>query len=323
MKFSKIWLIAAALCTLTACGNSKSASQPGMSTNDRKYEGAGSESAAYEYPEEEKSAEQEIPQPDSNEISNEFDPVQSQQKLVYTGRMNIQTLHYQETKADILKKITQYGGIIENENEYDNGYGWYYKEDYVTTMHMSWIVRIPTEHYNEFMNDLEGSEKVLSKSSSVENITRRYNDNSARIEALELQEKRLLEMMEKAETIEDMITVETRLTEVQMDLNELKTWKNEMDTDIEYSTIYLELDEVRKYTEHNDDFITRFTRSFADGWDSFTEALGDIAIGIGHTWPYLIILAVLIVIGIKKKLHPVQAVKKFFGEAFKKGRKID
>ena len=92
MKFSKIWLIAAALCTLTACGNSKSASQPGMSTNDRKYEGAGSESAAYEYPEEEKSAEQEIPQPDSNEISNEFDPVQSQQKLVYTGRMNMATI---------------------------------------------------------------------------------------------------------------------------------------------------------------------------------------------------------------------------------------
>ena len=72
----------------------------------------------------------------------------------------------------------------------------------------------------------------------------RYNDQSILIESLEKQETRLLEMMDKAETIEDMITIESRLSEVQTQLNQARNTLAGYDTDIDYSTINVQIEEV-------------------------------------------------------------------------------
>ena len=97
------------------------------------------------------------------------------------------------------------------------------------------------------MNNMEGSGKVTNRSTNVENISRQYADNEAVITALRKQEERLLEMMDKAETIEDMIAIEARLTDVQTELNRKLSYKSSMDTDVEYSTVHLYINEVAEY----------------------------------------------------------------------------
>ena len=226
------------------------------------------------------------------------DPGQ-EQKLVYTCNLTIETLEFQETSDAVRKSIAKYDGIIENENTSDSDRYWYRdgnrqqatKETYMT-------IRIPSEHYEEFLTDLEGTGgKITQISKSVENITKSYNDQSVLIESLEKQEKRLLAMMDKAETIEDMIAVEARLTEVQTQLNQARTQLSYMDSQVSYSTVYLNIDEVADYSRHEEQsFGEELLEAIGDSWKSFCSALKDLLILFIYMLPFLLLLALLIYI---------------------------
>lgn len=291
-------MLAAAL--LSGCGSQTAASGKNEAA-ETEYEASGTAAMDYEpdeYAYSEEAKNESVPQ-------EETDPAVYQEKLVYRGSLSIESLTYDDTLKNIRELVGKYGGITENESESDDNYGWY-SDHYQPKRNLWMTVRIPTEQYQQFLQDMEGTGKVISRSSDVENITRRYNDTSVQIEALQQQEERLLDMMSKAETIEDMILVETRLTEVQTQLNQLRTDLNVMDTDVRYSTVTISLREVHEYTEYNPTFGERLANAFSKGWDNFTGLIGDLIILAVMLWPLILIVAavifaVLTVRGRKKK----------------------
>ena len=98
-------------------------------------------------------------------------------------------------------------------------------------------------------------------------------------------------MMEQAASIEDMITIEQRLTEVQTELNQARSNLANMDTDVAYSTVYLSLTEVVRYSDpvRKTTFFER-TRSTSSksihGFLIAMELLLDVFI---YIFPYLLI----------------------------------
>lgn len=244
----------------------------------------------------------------SGTVALEEDMESSSEKLIYRANLCIETLNYQETIKEIRNHIKKFEGMVEYENEYSDNYDWY-KENAEDVMHAQLTIRIPTKHYDEFLNQVEGSAKVISKNTSIENITKEYNDNSVRIEAFEVQQKRLLEMMSKAETIEEMIAVETRLTEVQTELNILKSYQASMDTDIEYSQITLSIDEVKKYTESTSSFLLRIKERFIEGLEGFVEFIVNVILVVVYLSPFILVIGCVLYILNKKNKLP-QFIKK-------------
>ena len=61
----------------------------------------------------------------------------------------------------------------------------------------------------------------------------------SRLTAYKTQETRLLEMMEKAQTVEDTITIEEKLTELQYKIDSLQSSLNIWDRHVNYITISL------------------------------------------------------------------------------------
>ena len=236
------------------------------------------------------------------------------EKLVYTCDMRMQTLTYDETLANVRAEISKVGGIIESENETNSGTNWYY-DDYNKTRGEKTIyltVRIPSKNYKGFLESLEGQGKILSKNSYVENITRRYHDTEAVIRNLEMQEERLQAMMEQARTIEDMITIETRLTEVQTQLDQNRTYLSSMDTDVAFSTVNLTIEEVVRYSTDPPKtltFVDRLHNALVGSWSNFLSFLETVLFAAIYIAPLaLTVLAVvLIILGINKawrKNHP-------------------
>ena len=273
---------ALALLCLAACSMSAGAAKEDMDYRDDAYPEASGTAGLYD---EEAKATQ----------STETASVNTDEKLVYTADLTIESLHYTDTVKAVRDHVRAYGGYIVYENEYVSGYSWK-NEEMPGIMHMSLTVRVPSGKFQAFLDEMEGTGKVISRSTNTANITRQYNDTSVQIEALKKQEERLLEMMDKAETIEDMIKVETRLTEVQTDLNLLMTRKQSMDTDVEYSTVTMMIDEVREYTEVHEDFFGRMGQEFVKGWKGFGRLTEDIAAGILYLSPYIVILLAALLI---------------------------
>lgn len=294
----KILLVLASAALLAACGNKSAYSTMGFTTTNGIADT------------------QELYAPDADGAKAQAPSVEGDQeaviggdKLVYTGSISLETLDYETTVSEVKKRIADYKGIIENQSESSDDYYWYQNEDGDDHRTLYLTVRIPTVSFQEFLDGMEGSGHVVSKSSNVENITKQYSDNSVEIEALEKQQTRLLEMLDEAQSVEDMIAIESRLSEVETQLNQKKNTQAQMDTDVEYSTVNVQVSEVSKYTETErhplDNFASRFVEGVKNGWHDFLWFLQELVIRIVAALPYLILIGLVIFL-IRKwgKKHP-------------------
>ena len=205
------------------------------------------------------------------------------EKLVYTGSLSLETRDYDKFSDELNAVINRYQGLIEAMREQSNTYG--YGRTLVLTL------RIPAAHFNDFINDLRsGSASITDVNTRVDNITKSYNSNEIEIEALKTQHTRLLELLSEAKDLSDIIVLEERISNLEMRLTSLENYKNEMDSDVAYSTITLHVNEVRAYSETS--FWQRIVNAFGGSWNSFLSNCEDFLIGLIYALPTLIILAV-------------------------------
>lgn len=220
-----------------------------------------------------------------------------EEKLVYRCQLDIETKNYAEDKENLMKLISEYEGIIQNSNEYDSDDYWYSSDHVKTrgTKTLNLQVRIPSEKYKEFIGTVGTIGKVKRNSQQVDNISYDYYNTQADIEQLKIQEQRLLEMMEQAYTIEDMITVEDRLSEVQNELSKLQTKLVGLDTDVAYSYVDIELEEVFEYSAtevEKPGFFKRLGEEIVNGFKAMIQIFEDIILFIVGAVPRLIPFAV-------------------------------
>ncbi len=289
IKNLAVFMTAALL--LTGCGSSSSATSYAVDSAAYDTEGIAS-TESYDYSR------------SSNEVYSESDSEITGEKLVYTGSISIETLEYDTTVSNISTYIKSYNGIVESQNENNYQYRWY-DDDSVGNRYFYMTVRIPTESFDDFFAELEGTGHVTSKSQNVENITKQYNNNAIEIESLQTQETRLLEMLEQAETVEDMITIDARLSEVETELRQLQNAQSQMDTDVEYSTITISIEEVQKYTEVNYErfdisgFTERLKEAFHTSWTFFVWVFQEALLVLIVVFPVGIVVYFLVK-GIRK-----------------------
>ena len=300
-----ISILAAAIC-LSACGGSSGSAGSDVSYASEDKEYAASESAVeggYGYEPamnadlEEGAAEDAAA--GSADGGSETSALRAQdgQKIVYTGNLSIQTLEYDKSVSAIRKKIKEAGGFTESENENDRDYNWYnYSDSSSHTRTLNLTARIPSDKFESFINSLSGDGKIMSRSVNAENISQVYANKDSYRKALEKEQERLLAMMDKAETIEDMIKVESRLSEVERQLNVYRTDLAQMDKDVEYSTVYIELQEVKRYTQEVNtvSFGERVRYAFEDAVSSFRDFCEGIVLFVVRTFPFLILLGIVI-----------------------------
>lgn len=240
-----------------------------------------------------------------------------EEKLVYHCNLDIETLDYPAAITSIKETISKYGGVIQSESESDSGHDWYYADYRKTggTMHNYLEVRIPSKDYENFLSELDGIGKIISKSTSVDNISQKYYDTTAQIEALQIQEKNLLAMLEKCETIEDMITVEQRLSEVQYELNTLQTDRRYMDMDVAYSYVNINVSEVMEYRQDSEPirrntFVDRLKNTILSTGRGFLYFLEGLLFLVIHLAPYVLIIVLICFIFFRKKIRYIWEQRK-------------
>ena len=213
---------------------------------------------------------------------------QAEQKLVYTSNVTLETEDFEAANQSLHSKISALGGIIvsESANNLSN----------VGYRSLSLTVRIPQKHYDAFLSGLSETYNVASIYNNVENLTERYYDTENRLKSYRIQEERLFSMLEKAGNVKEMLEIESRLCDVQYQIESLTNVKNTIDNDVKYATFYLHLNEVRKYTSPTPKtFGDRLGETISDSAETFLEFLeGALFTGI-YLAPYLLILLVILI----------------------------
>ena len=129
-----------------------------------------------------------------------------------------------------------------------------------------------------------------------------------------MEEARLLELLAQAETMSDLLAIESRLTDVRYELENYTSRLRVYDNQVDFATIYLDLEEVQEYTPVAERTVwQRITEGFADSLDGLWEDLTDIFVWVIVSLPYLVVWAVVItvVVLLARKLRKGRPVKSF------------
>lgn len=175
-------------------------------------------------------------------------PQNPAEKIIYSGYACVETLEFEKSIEDLMKMLSDCGGFIQYSditgsdfNSLHSGAKTYRRANYT--------LRIPAESFNGFNEGLSAIGNVPYSSTNAENITMQYNDTSSKLAARQTEETRLLELLAKAETVEDIITIEQRLSEIRYEIESLTSQIKNWDNKVSYSTLELELREVTLYSE--------------------------------------------------------------------------
>ena len=221
------------------------------------------------------------------------------EKLVYTCTMSLDTLEYENSVKSFRALIKKYEGFVESENESDdagvNGF-YYYDETKEGKKHYTYTarVRIPSAKYNDFVDETGSIGDVRSRNANVENVSRAYYDLQAELEILETKYKRYLEMLNKAETTEDIITIENTITSIETQINQIKTQLNRYDNDVAYSYVNVTIRGVEKIVKEEEQGTVG--NAFSESWESFLDVCHGLLVLFIVCLPYLIVIAVIVVI---------------------------
>lgn len=221
-------------------------------------------------------------------------------KLVYRGHLTIRTLDYEKSVNDFKQSIVDVGGFIENESfNKDGGYYRYWEDsDEDATRSYSATMRVPASEYQTVFELAEKSGGVVSASSNVENITQQYNTTATSLQIYEAKYKSYLKLLAEASTVEEMVAIESELTEIEVRLAEYKTSLSVMDTDVAYSYISVNIQEVLKRSEvhDKDTFLSRLGEAFEGSWKGILSFLEGVVIFLIYSFWYIILLIVIVVL---------------------------
>lgn len=236
----------------------------------------------------------------SLEVGNSgvFEPLEvaRTQKLVYRAYLDVQTTDFDKAAADLASFVESFGGYFENssvsngsyfnDNVYKNGY---------------YVVRVPAEKYQDFMNAACGTWHVANKNENVDDITKAYYELSDRITTLEIKEEKLHELLKKATALGDIIELENQLSNNEYELNQLKNNLAGYDEQVNYTTIEINLCQVTQMGSQvgGDGFGARLVRALKNGITNFGEGIADFIVWIGYN-VIEIVIAIAVILLIRK-----------------------
>lgn len=211
-------------------------------------------------------------------------------KLIKTVDLQVETESFDELLLSVFHRTESFSGYIEESYTY-NGSQYYGRG----TRNANMTIRIPADKLEEFLSEISEISNVISRNDRVTDVTLRYVDMESHKKALMAEQERLLELLGQAENIEDIISIESRLSEVRYQIESMESQLRTMDNQVNYSTIYLSIEEVKQYTpvaeqSIGEKIVTGFQRSLVDIGSGFVN----FGVGFLIYLPYIVLWAVVI-----------------------------
>ena len=240
-------------------------------------------------------------------------------KLIRRAELEIQTEQFDESVKTLNQLVADCGGYYENASVYGGG-----RRDAYANRRGEYIVRVPSGKYSQFFQNAGELGYVTSSAESSEDVGEQYYDTEARLKAQRTKQERLLTLLEKAETMEDIIALENALSDVEYQIEMHSSELRRYDALIDFSTFNISLYEVGRVTEEVGKTASlgqRMTAGFQASLRGLGQGTQNLLVWMSYNFFFVIILAALSVAAV---IVGRRELKKFKGEnAEKNTEKID
>lgn len=223
--------------------------------------------------------------------ANPIQPTARQRKLIRNVNLNVETTEFDALISSISQSVTDLGGYLESSDIS----GASLSSSYEQKRYASLTARIPSDKLDGFISQVDTQGNITNKSESTQDVTLQYSDVESRKKSLTIEQERLWALLEKADSVDAVIALESRLSEIRYQLETLESQLRTYDNQVDYSTVYLSISEVKVFTPTSPDSVfTRMQKGFQKSADDVKNGLLNFSVWFVSSTPILIVLAVII-----------------------------
>ena len=156
---------------------------------------------------------------ESDEVSRSSQNVSDDRMIAYSVSLELSVTDAEETRRSIIEQMRHNRGFIVTETESN-----------ITT-------RIPSENTDNFLNNIRILGTIESETRRGTDITDQYRDNVIRLNNLMSVRDRYLALLERADTVSDILMIERELERVSLEIERLEGRINHAELSVSYSII--------------------------------------------------------------------------------------
>lgn len=215
------------------------------------------------------------------------DPDNAAKKIIAKGNVSLESDDVEAAVVDVVEVSDRYFGEITERETTTNDDG------DVNTARL--LLRIPVKDFTAALTDLEQVADLQSSNSGQEDVTTKVIDTEVRIRAQRRSLARVEALLDRAQSISDIIRIESQLSRRQADLESLEGRLSYLNNQTSMSTISvnISLPPKEKETKKEEPEEAGFLAGLEDGWKALKSFGTGTATVAGALLPWTVVLLVV------------------------------
>jgi len=148
-------------------------------------------------------------------------------KLIKKAELRLRVEDPAVTEKPLADLMEKYGAWSASTSVYENS--------------RTYSIRVPSGSYDAMLSELAGLGKILRRGENAEDVTLRYYDLESRLATKRELLKTFQSYLGKAKNIDEIMTVESRIADLQQEIDQTGTQFRNLASLIDYSTIDVEI----------------------------------------------------------------------------------
>jgi len=169
----------------------------------------------------------------ANQVDWEDIAGQGQRHLIQTASTELETEYFYEVVAELRRIAPAAGGYVESEMLSNHGRRMF-----------SIVLRVPAGNFENALIQIESLGEVRFLNQWAQDVTDQFYDMAGNLEIRRIEEDRILGLIENAQTIYELLSLEQRLSNTRLNIEMYLSQLNNMAGQIAYSTISVTLVDI-------------------------------------------------------------------------------
>lgn len=200
--------------------------------------------------------------------------------IVYTANLQVRSRNVADAAARAKQLVTGSGGFVSTESESN-------------TDSADLTFKVPTAQYASVLDQLTKLGTKVSLQQNTEDVTEQVADVNSRVQSAQATIASFRKLLDKANTIGDVLDVEQQIASRESDLEALQARQKALTEQTSYGTITLSLVAPSTSAPNSHHGGGGFTGGLSAGWAAFVAAMSALATAIGWLLPFLVLAALV------------------------------
>ncbi len=219
--------------------------------------------------------------------TSQIDTAPTDRKIVRNADLNLEAESPEESQKSIASIAESKGGfVVESQQSISDKKG-------TTRDTVTMTVRVPSAKFAEAVDEIrKTASRVIVETIKGDDVTEEFIDVEARLKAKKALEQQFMEIMKRANSVEDALNVQRQLGEVRGEIEKIEGRKRFLENQSSLSTIKIRIQTKAAFAANSTGFFSRLAESFGTGLDfalSFVLGMVTLAVSI---LPFLLFIGV-------------------------------